>query len=32
LKGAVPYRGKMLGILDLPYMVADGFLFVDDEA
>jgi purine-binding chemotaxis protein CheW len=32
LKGAVPYRGRMLGILDLPRMVADGSLVVDEEA
>jgi purine-binding chemotaxis protein CheW len=32
LKAAVPYRGQMLGILDLPRMVAEGSLIVDDEA
>jgi purine-binding chemotaxis protein CheW len=31
LKGALPYRGKMLGILDLAKMVADGSLTVDEQ-
>jgi purine-binding chemotaxis protein CheW len=31
LKGAVAYRGRMLGILDLPRIVAEGKLVVDEE-